>query len=184
MASRMKGLALSLLIFNWISKGFNAMVSGMKKGFDNLMQYSGNYANSVQSLKNAQATLGNSFAAAFAPIVQMVIPWLVQLMNTLSQAITYVSQFIAVLGGKGTFTRAKQVQDSYNKSLGGTASAAKKAAGALPSSMTWTCCRKRMIREGEAELPAQICLKRCQWIQRSKPGWMGYAISLSRFWIM
>lgn len=131
MASRMKGLALSLLIFNWISKGFNAMVSGMKKGFDNLMQYSGNYANSVQSLKNAQATLGNSFAAAFAPIVQMVIPWLVQLMNTLSQAITYVSQFIAVLGGKGTFTRAKQVQDSYNKSLGGTASAAKKAAGAL-----------------------------------------------------
>lgn len=32
MASRMKGLLLSLLIFNWISKGFNAMVAGMKKG--------------------------------------------------------------------------------------------------------------------------------------------------------
>lgn len=131
MASRMKGLALSLLVFNWISKGFNAMVSGMKKGFENLMQYSGDYANSVQSLKNAQATLGNSFAAAFAPIVQMVIPWLVKLMNTLSQAMTYVAQFIAVLGGKSTFTRAKQVQDSYNKSLKGTSSAAKKAYGAL-----------------------------------------------------
>lgn len=131
MASRMKGLLLSLLIFNWISKGFNAMVSGMKKGFENLMKYSGNYANSVQSLKNAQATLGNSFAAAFAPIVQTVIPWLVQLINTISRAMTYVAQFVAILGGKSTFTRAKQVQDAYNKSLGGTAGAAKKAAGAL-----------------------------------------------------
>lgn len=131
MASRMKGLLLSLLIFNWISKGFNAMVSGMKKGFENLMKYSGDYANSVQSLKNAQATLGNSFAAAFAPIVQTVIPWLVQLINTISRAMTYVAQFVAILGGKSTFTRAKQVQDAYNKSLGGTAGAAKKAAGAL-----------------------------------------------------
>lgn len=131
MASRMKGLLLSLLIFNWISKGFNAMVAGMKKGFENLMQYSGNYANSVQSLKNAQATLGNSFAAAFAPVVQTVIPWLVQLINTLSRAMTYVAQFIAVLGGKSTFIQAKQVQDSYNKSLKGTSSAAKKAYGAL-----------------------------------------------------
>ena len=131
MASRMKGLLLSLLIFNWISKGFNAMVAGMKKGFENLMKYSGDYANSVQSLKNAQATLGNSFAAAFAPIVQTVIPWLVQLINTISRAMTYVAQFVAILGGKSTFTRAKQVQDAYNKSLGGTAGAAKKAAGAL-----------------------------------------------------
>ena len=131
MASRMKGLLLSLLIFNWISKGFNAMVAGMKKGFENLMKYSGDYANSVQSLKNAQATLGNSFAAAFAPIVQTVIPWLVQLINTISRAMTYVAQFVAILGGKSTFTRAKQVQDAYNKSLSGTAGAAKKAAGAL-----------------------------------------------------
>lgn len=129
--SRLKGIALSLLIFNWISKGFNAMVAGMKKGFENLMKYSGDYANSVQSLKNAQVTLGNSFAAAFAPIVQTVIPWLVQLINTISRAMTYVAQFIVILGGKSTFTRAKQVQDAYNKSLGGTSSAAKKAYGAL-----------------------------------------------------
>lgn len=129
--SRLKGIALSLLIFNWISKGFNAMVAGMKKGFENLMKYSGDYANSVQSLKNAQVTLGNSFAAAFAPIVQTVIPWLVQLINTISRAMTYVAQFVAILDGKSTFTRAKQVQDAYNKSLGGTAGAAKKAAGAL-----------------------------------------------------
>lgn len=130
-ASRLKGIALSLLIFNWISKGFNAMISGMKKGFENLAGYSDSYAQSVQNMKNAMSTFGNQFAAAFAPIVQMVIPWLTQLINTLSKAMTYVAQFFAVLGGKSTFTKAKQVQDAYNKSLGGTAKAADKARGAL-----------------------------------------------------
>ena len=130
-SSRLKGIALSLLIFNWISKGFNAMISGMKKGFENLAGYSDSYAQNVQNMKNAMSTLGNQFAAAFAPIVQMVIPWLTQLINTISKAMTYVAQFFAVLSGKSTFTKAKQVQDAYNKSLGGTAKAADKARGAL-----------------------------------------------------
>lgn len=131
--SRLKGIALSLLIFNWISKAFNSMISGMKKGFENFMGYSDSYAQSVQSMKNAMSTLGNQFAAAFSPIVQMVIPWITELINAISNAISYVSQFFAVLGGKNTFTKATQIQDKYNKSLGGTAAAAKKAAGALAS---------------------------------------------------
>lgn len=130
-SSRFKGLALSLLIFNQISKAFNAMVAGMKKGFENLSGYSNSYASSIQSMKNAMSTLGNQFAAAFAPIVQAVIPWLNSLIGVLTTAMTYVSQFMAVLGGKSTFTKAKKVQDSYNKSLGGTAAAADKARGAL-----------------------------------------------------
>ncbi len=129
--SRLKGIALSLLIFNWISKGFNAMISGMKKGFENFAGYSDSYAQNIQNMKNAMSTLGNQFAAAFAPIVQMVIPWLTQLVSAISTAMTYVAQFIAVLSGKSTFTKAKKVQDDYNKSLGGTAKAADKARGAL-----------------------------------------------------
>lgn len=130
-SNRLKGMALSLFIFNWINKAFNSMISGMKQGFSNFMNYSADFTNSVQSMKNAMSTLGNQFAAAFAPIVQMVIPWLTKLINSISTAMTYVAQFIAILGGKSTFTRAKQVQDGYNKSLGGTAAAAKKAYGAL-----------------------------------------------------
>lgn len=130
-ASRMKGLALSLLIFNWISKGFNAMISGMKQGFSNFAGYSADFANSIQSMKNAMSTLGNQTAAAFAPLVQAVIPLLNSLINTLTRATAAIAQFIAALTGKGTFVKAKKQQDAYNKSLGGTASAAKKALGAL-----------------------------------------------------
>lgn len=130
-ASRFKGLALSLLIFNQISKAFNNMISGMKQGFTNFMNYSDSFSNSVQGMKNSMSTLGNQMAATFAPIVQMIIPWLTKLVSAISTAMTYVAQFIAILGGKSTFTRAKQVQDSYNKALGGTAAAAKRAYGAL-----------------------------------------------------
>lgn len=110
---------------------FNKIRSGIKEGFANLMNYSSDFANSIQSMKNSMSTLSNQIAAAFAPIVQMVIPWLTKLISVISTAMTYVAQFIAILGGKSTFVKAKQVQDGYNKSLGGTAAAAKKAYGAL-----------------------------------------------------
>lgn len=131
MASRMKGLALSLLVFNWISKGFNAMVEGMKSGFKSLMRHSDDYANSVQSLKNSMSTLGNQFAATFAPIVQMAIPYLIQLINWINTAMNAVAQLIATLSGKDTWTRATKVQAGYNDELDNTASSAKKAFGAL-----------------------------------------------------
>ena len=119
--NRLKGLAASAFIFNLISKGFSSMVSSMKTGFSNLMAYSGSFANSIQNIKNSLSTLGNQMASAFSPIVQAIIPWLNQLISVLSIAISYVSQFIAALTGKGTYIRAKKVQDSYGASLGGTA---------------------------------------------------------------
>lgn len=110
---------------------FNKIRSGIKEGFTNLMGYSDDFANSIQSVKNSMSTLGNQIAAAFAPIVQMVVPWINQLISALSKAMTYVAQFIATLTGSNTFIKATQIQDKYNKSLGGTAKAADKARGAL-----------------------------------------------------
>ena len=131
--TKIKNIALSLLVFNWITKGFNAMVSGMKEGFKNLVQYSDEYNRSISSLQSANAQLKNSFAAAFAPIVQMIIPYLVQLIGYVTAAMNTFAQFIAILSGASTWTKATAVQKNYAASLKGTASAAKKAAGALAS---------------------------------------------------
>lgn len=123
-------LAMSVA-FSAVFRAISAITSGVGQGFTNLMGYSSRFAETVQSLKNALTTLGNAFAIAFAPIISVVIPVLNTLISALSTAMTYVAQFIAILGGNSTFIRAKKVQDSYNDSLNGTASAAKKAAGAL-----------------------------------------------------
>lgn len=123
-------LAMSVA-FSAVFRAISAITAGVGQGFTNLMGYSSRFAETVQSLKNALTTLGNAFATAFAPIISVVIPALNALISALSTAMTYVAQFIAVLGGNSTFIRAKKVQDSYNDSLKGTASSAKKAAGAL-----------------------------------------------------
>lgn len=129
--SQLKNIVSAAFVFNLIRKGFNSMVSGMKTGFTNLMGYSNSFANSIQSMKNSLSTLGNQIAAAFAPVVQAVIPWLNQLINVLSIAMSYVSQFIAALTGRSTYIRAKKVQDSFNSSLGDTSSKADDAAHSM-----------------------------------------------------
>lgn len=131
MASKFKSILIAIVILETIRKAIRKVLEYAKEGFKNFAEYSSEFANSIQSMKNAMTTLGNQIAAAFAPIVQLVIPWITKLVNVISTAMTYVAQFIAVLGGKSTFTRAKQVQDGYNKSLDSTAASAKKAYGAL-----------------------------------------------------
>lgn len=143
MAARLKGILLSLLIFNWITKAFNNMVSGMKKGFQNLIVYSGEYNKSVSALKSANTQLQNSFAAAFMPIVQAAIPHLITLINYLTTAANAVAQFTAVITGKSSWIKAVAVQEDYASSLNGTAAAAKKAAGALASFDTLEVLNKK-----------------------------------------
>lgn len=123
-SSRLKGLALSLLIFNWISKGFNAMIASMKEGLKNLASYSKEYNGVMSSYKSSLAELKNNLAAAFEPIVNKVVPYLTMMVNGLNTATETLSRFMAYMSGKTTYTRAKKqvidyknAVDSANKSL-------------------------------------------------------------------
>lgn len=130
MSSRLKGIALSLLVFNWITKGFNAMVNAMKEGFRNLAQYSDDYNDSMSALKSQTEQLKNGLAAAFEPVANMIIPYLTQMVSWLNMATDAMAQFLAALQGKNTYTRAKKQVVDYAKSLG---TASKAAKGALAS---------------------------------------------------
>lgn len=129
-SARLKGLSLSLLIFNWISKGFNAMVKAMQEGFQNVAQYSKDYNNAMSELKGQAAQLKNGLAAAFEPVVSIIIPYLTQLVSKLNSATNTLGQFFAALQGKNTYTKAKQQVIDYAKSLDKASGAAK---GALAS---------------------------------------------------
>lgn len=133
LASRFKGIALSLLIFNWITRGFNAMITGIKEGVNNYVKYSDKLNKTMSDFSTATNTLKNSLGIAFAPILNVIVPALTTLINYLVTAINYFSQFAALLSGKASFTKATSQQKDYAKSLNGTAGAAKKAQGALAS---------------------------------------------------
>lgn len=127
MGSRLKGLALSLLMFNWISKGFNALISSVKEGFKNLAQYSSEYNTAMSDMKSGAAQLKNGLAAAFEPIITMAIPYITRLIDWLNKAIEKVGQFLAALSGRTTYTRAKQQMIDYAESIDSAAKSAKRA---------------------------------------------------------
>lgn len=131
MSGRLKGLLVSLMIFSQISKAFNAMVSAMREGFRNLVQYSAEYNGAMSAMKSEMLTLKNSMAAAFEPIVTAVIPYIAQLIGWLNKAVDTIGQFFAALSGKSTYTKAKKQVIDYAKSVDKATNAARGALAAF-----------------------------------------------------
>lgn len=127
--STMKGLKniiVSMVAFQVMAKG----AEYVGEGFKNLIQYSSELNGAFSDFKSETATLKNSLATAFAPIVAQIIPYITGLVSWLNKAMNVVSQFWAVLSGKNTYTKAKKQVVGYAKSLKDASKAAK---GALAS---------------------------------------------------
>ena len=105
--------------------------SALVDGFKNLAQYSDETNKSISMVKSALTQLKNSFATAFAPLLNIVAPILTKFINMMSTAADYAARLAAALTGKTSYTRAKKVQEDYAASLEGTADAADDAAGSL-----------------------------------------------------
>lgn len=131
MGSRLKGIALSLLIFNWITKGFNAMLKSMQEGLQNLAQYSDEYNASMSELKSQSEQTKNSLATAFEPIITRIIPYITQFLGYVNIACEALARFQAAMSGKSTYTRAKKQVIDYADSLKAAGSEAKGALAAF-----------------------------------------------------
>ena len=115
---------------------FNKLRGAISEGIQNLAKYdlvthTGTVNQSLSELQGALTQLKNSFATAFAPILTVAAPILVQFINLISQAVTRVGMLIAALTGQQTFVKAIAVQENYAASLDNAANSAKKAAKAL-----------------------------------------------------
>lgn len=125
-ASRLKGIALSLLVFNWISKAWNAMISAIKDGTQNVAKYSSDVNAKMSALTSAIATLKNAFGSLAAPIINAVAPALTSFINMLTAAINKVNQFISAITGSGTWIKATTQVKDYAEGLNSASSSAKK----------------------------------------------------------
>lgn len=113
-ASRFKGIALSLLLFNWVTKAFNGAVKAIKDGFSNLYKDNEKFKTSVDNLRASVLTLKNAFAAAFRPLVDIAIPYIQMAADKLTELLTNVGQFTAAITGQATYTKAiKQTADAF-----------------------------------------------------------------------
>lgn len=81
----------------------------------------------INGLKQALATLRVSWGAAFAPIVNAIIPLLQKLVEWLTAAANAVARFFAILGGRATYKRAVANNNALAGSIGGVGAAAEEA---------------------------------------------------------
>lgn len=105
-SSRLKSLLSGILIFNVISSGFRKTFSGISEGFKNLYDDNEKFRRSVDSLKASAATLKNSLAAAFRPLVEIAIPYIQKTIEYLTRLTNAFAQFLAAITGQKTYTRA------------------------------------------------------------------------------
>lgn len=117
------------VLFSTVFSAIGAVNDAIVEGSNNLVQYSASYNSAISSIVSALTTLKNAWAVAFAPIVQVVSPYITQFVNTISSALNAIGSLTAALTGKSMSTAAVRVSQDYAKSLQDTGDNAKQAAG-------------------------------------------------------
>ena len=102
---------------------FNKLRRAIQEGFAALAEQDTQFAGTINNFKASLNTLKGSFAAAFAPIAQIVLPLLTAMVNTIADAISAVGQLIAALTGKSSYTRATKAQSNIGSAAGSAADA-------------------------------------------------------------
>ena len=109
---------------------FNRLRSGIKDGINNLVMFSDRANKSLSLLTSDMSYVGNSVAAAFEPILNIVAPVIDQIVDYAVAGINAVGAFIASITGQTSYTVAVKNIKSYRDSLNGTASAGDAASDA------------------------------------------------------
>ena len=128
----------SSIMFSTIFGLISQIKQAIKEGSDNLVQYSGSYNNSISSMVSSLLYLKNAWAVAFAPIVNVVAPYISSFIDMVSSALNAVGHFLAALTGKGYVVQAKKAWKDYASGLDTTKDSANGAEKALKDLQNYT----------------------------------------------
>lgn len=117
----------SSVAFSFVFQGISMIQQAIKEGSDNLTQYSSEYNHSISSMVSSLLYLKNAWAAAFAPIVNVVAPYIEAFVSMIASALNAVGTFMATLTGKGSVVHAKKVWKDYGAGLESAGSSADEA---------------------------------------------------------
>ncbi len=117
----------SSIMFSTIFGAISQIKQAVKEGSDNLVQYSSEYNKSISGMVSSLLYLKNAWAVAFAPVVNVVGPYIESFIDMLASALNAVGQFMAALTGKGFVVQAKKAWKDYGASIADSSSSMDKA---------------------------------------------------------
>ena len=93
-----------------IRSAIRGLIKSVKEGVSNLYEWSnavgGKFAKSMDTARGAVATLKNSIGAALAPVISSLIPLFNAVTHAVIGAFNAINQFIALLSGQSSWTKA------------------------------------------------------------------------------
>lgn len=106
---------------------FNKLRRAMLDGFSAMAAGDSTLQANINGLKTALSNLKLSFASAFTPIANIVLPYITAMVNALATAINYVGMFVSALTGKSTYKKAVANVNAVAGAADNAANSAKEA---------------------------------------------------------
>ncbi len=128
----------SSIMFSTIFGAISQIKQAIKEGSDNLVQYSSEYNKSISGMVSSLLYLKNAWAVAFAPVVNVVGPYIESFIDMLAGSLNAVGQFMAALTGKGFVVQAKKAWKDYGAGLDTTKDKANDTAKAIKDLQNYT----------------------------------------------
>lgn len=121
-----------LIKYRMLRAVIKEIADGFREGTENYYRYSdaigGEFAKNMDAATSSLAQMKNSIGAAAAPLINSLIPYLQMAVHWFIEAVNYANQFIALLRGQSTWSRATE---QSAKAFETTEKAAKGAGGAV-----------------------------------------------------
>lgn len=105
---------------------FRKLREGIKSAITGFASVDKETGDSIKSLKASMSQLSASWGAAFAPVVNAVVPILKTLIGWCNAAAAAFANLMAILGGRGTFKKAVSDSGKFADNLAAGGGAAKK----------------------------------------------------------
>ena len=103
---RIMRLASLAFVFRVMTQWFRQLKNDVVDAFKTYLNYDSALNTSVNNLKNSFSTLKSQLASAFAPIVEIIVPYLTTFVNWCVTAANALSALIAALTGKTSWKKA------------------------------------------------------------------------------
>ena len=121
-----------IAFYRAIRSAIKYVTDALKEGVENAYHYSkefgdatGYIAEAYDRISSSEFKMSNQLGAAWATIIAYVEPIIVRLINLVTKAADAITQFFAIMSGKGTYLKAVDYNKEWADSATGAAKAAK-----------------------------------------------------------
>lgn len=122
-----------IAFYRMIRGAIKAVTQAFSEGLKNAYQFSkamgdaGGLASALDNIATKSLTMKNQMGAAFGGLITAITPIAIQVINIVNSIAAAITRLIAILGGRSTWLRAKDVWTEWGEAAAGAGGAAKEA---------------------------------------------------------